>query len=141
MISDPNVLYRFLATPGVEVENLLFGRDSVVWASWRYTAEVLVPTLRHTNEFVGAYVAFGGRMHLYAYLDRLGERAVYCDTDSVIFVQKTGEPPLIECGNALGDVTSEVKGSEYISEFVSGGPKNYDYKLCDSVTRGREDGL
>ena len=80
-------------------------------------------------------------MHLYAYLDRLGERAVYCDTDSVIFVQKTGEPPLIECGNALGDVTSEVKGSEYISEFVSGGPKNYDYKLCDSVTRGREDGL
>ena len=70
-------------------------------------------------------------MHLYAYLDRLGERALYCDTDSVIFVQKEGEPPLIGRGHYLGDMTSELKGSEFISEFVSDGPKNYAYKLCD----------
>ena len=73
-------------------------------------------------------------MHLYAYLDRLGERALYCDTDSVIFVQKDGEPPLIECGFALSDLASELKVSGYISEFVSCGSKNYAYKLCDSVT-------
>ena len=73
-------------------------------------------------------------MHLYAYLDKLGERALYCDTDSVIFVQKADEPPLIECGDALGDMTSELKANEYISEFVSGGPKNYAYKQCNSVT-------
>ena len=73
-------------------------------------------------------------MHLYAYLDRLGERPLYCDTDSVIFVQKGGEPPLIERGDYLGDMTSELKGSEFISEFVSGGSKNYAYKLRDSMT-------
>ena len=72
-------------------------------------------------------------MHLYAFLDKLGERAIYSDTDSVIFVQKTDEPPLIECGDALGDMTSELKANEYISEFVSGGPKNYAYKECNSV--------
>ena len=77
-------------------------------------------------------------MHLYAYLDRLGERALYCDTDSVIFVQKDGEPPLIELGDYLGDMTSELKGSEFISEFISGGPKNYAYKLCDLVTGGEK---
>jgi len=49
-------------------------------------------------------------------------------------VQKTGDPPLIECGDALGDITSELKANEYISEFVSGGPKNYAYKQCNSVT-------
>ena len=76
-------------------------------------------------------------MHLYAFLDRLGERALYCDTESVIFVQKDAEPPLIERGDFLGDMTSELKGSEFISEFVSGGPKNYAYKLCDSVTGKR----
>ena len=43
-------------------------------------------------------------MHMYAHLDKLGERALYCDTDSVIFVQKTDEPSLIECGDALGDM-------------------------------------
>lgn len=89
MISDPHELYRFLATPGIEVANL-FASDTVVWASWRYTAEEQVPSLHYTNE-VGACIACGGRMHLYAYLDKLGERVLYCDTDSVIFVQKDGE--------------------------------------------------
>ena len=73
-------------------------------------------------------------MHLYAYLDRLGERAVYCDTDSVIFVQKTEEPPLFVSGDALEDMTSELQANEYISKFVSGVPKNYAYKLSNSVT-------
>jgi hypothetical protein len=49
-------------------------------------------------------------------------------------VQNTDEPPLIECGDALGDMTSELKENEYISEFVSGGPKNYAYKQCNAVT-------
>ena len=61
-------------------------------------------------------------------------RALYCDTDSVIFVQKTDEPPLIDCGDALDNMTSELKANEYISVFVSGGPKNYAYKICNSVT-------
>jgi hypothetical protein len=79
-------------------------------------------------------------MHLYSYLDKLGERALYCDTECVIFVGKTDEPPLIECGDALGDMctgdmTSELKANEYISEFVSGGPKNYAYKLKNTMTR------
>ena len=72
-------------------------------------------------------------MHLYAYLDNLGERALYCDADSVIFVQKTNEPPLIERGDALWDMTKKLKANEYISEFVSGGNKNYGYKVCNSV--------
>jgi len=73
-------------------------------------------------------------MHLYSHLDKLGERALYCDTDCVIFVQKDGKPPLVPCGDALGEMTSELQENEYISEFVSGGPKNYAYKLCNSVT-------
>ena len=40
-----------------------------------------MPSMRHTNEVIGAFVACGGRMHLYAYLDKFGECALYCDTD------------------------------------------------------------
>ena len=47
------------------------------------------------------------------------------DTDSIIFVQKADEPPLIECGDALGDMTFELEGNEYISEFISGAPITY----------------
>ena len=68
-----------------------------------------VPILRHTNEVVVAYVSCGGGMHLYAHLDKLRQRTLYCDIDSLIYVQKADEPPLIDCGDELGDMTSEMK--------------------------------
>jgi len=55
LISQPAELYRFLATPGVEVQNVLFASDDVVWISWQYSADERVPSLRLTNEVIGAY--------------------------------------------------------------------------------------
>jgi len=44
---------------------------------------------------------------------------MYCDTDSVIYIQPMGAgPPLIETGDKLGDITSELRPSESISEFT-----------------------
>ena len=80
VITEPTKeLYNFLSMPGIEVTNLAFASDDVVWISWKHSAEKFVPNLRHTNEVIGAYVNAGDRMHLYRYLDRLGERAIYCD--------------------------------------------------------------
>jgi len=53
----------------------------------------------------------------------------------VIYIQPKDEPSLIETGDKLGDMSSELRPSESISEFVSGGPKNYAYKI---VTEGKE---
>jgi hypothetical protein len=129
LISNPQELYKFLATPGIEVVNLLFASDHVVWISWKYAAEGEIPNLPHTNEVIGTYVTAGARIHLYAYLDKLQERAIYTDTDSVIFIQNDAEPPLIECGDKLGSMTNELQPGEFIEEFVSGGPKNYAYRV------------
>ena len=98
-----------------------------------------MPSLRHTNEVIGAYVTAGARIHFYRYLDRLQENAIYCDTDSVIYVQPRDEPSLIEPGDKLGDITPELRPSEFISEFVSGGPKNYAYSVMAGGTGGREE--
>ena len=138
MISDPRELCGFLATPGIEVASLVFASDDVVWASWRFVEEKDIPSLRHTNEVIGAYVTAGARLHLYKYLDRLQKRAIYCDTDSVLFVQPSAESPLVETGDNLGDMTSELKPFEHIEEFVSGGPKNYAYTVVDTVTGERK---
>jgi len=43
IIKEPHELYRFLATPGVEVTNLAFASDDVVWLSWKVCAEENVP--------------------------------------------------------------------------------------------------
>jgi len=44
LISQPAELYRFLVTPGVEVQNMLFANDVVVWISWQYSADERLPS-------------------------------------------------------------------------------------------------
>jgi hypothetical protein len=87
MIAYPQELYRFLATPGIEVTNLLFAGDGVVWVRWRCVEEEEnMSVLRHKNEVIGAYMTTGARLKLYAYIAALNENAIYCDTDFVIYV-------------------------------------------------------
>ena len=49
-------------------------------------------------------------------------------------IQPTDEPGLIETGDKLGDITSELRATQFVSEFVSVGSKNYAYKVIDTVT-------
>jgi hypothetical protein len=63
--------------------------------------------ISNTNEVLGAYVTAGASLRLYNFLERVQEKALYCDTDAIIFVQKESEPALIECSNRLGDKQKE----------------------------------
>jgi len=45
---------------------------------------------------------------------------------------------LVETGDTLGAMTSELKSSEIIEEFVCGGPKNYAYKVVNTSTGSRK---
>ena len=47
-------------------------------------------------------------------MDKLGDRLLYSDTDSIVFVSKDGdwEPSL---GPYLGDLTDEIGGGDYIT--------------------------
>lgn len=68
---------------------------------------------------------------------KLGDRVLYYDTDSVIYIKKATQSCLPR-GEALGDMTNELEPVEvegemkeiYCSAFVSGGPKNYALELC-----------
>jgi len=102
LISEPHELYRFLVTPGLEVQNMMFVSDDVVWISWQFSPEERVPSLRHINQVIGAYVTAGSRIHLYSYLDKLQNKAIYCDTGSVLYIQPADGPALVETGDDLG---------------------------------------
>ena len=56
----------------------------------------------------------------------LGERALYYDTDSVIYLSQPDQPEP-QFGSYIGDLTDEL-GGEHITVFASVGPKNYGYK-------------
>ena len=99
--------------------------------------------LANTNIALAIFTTAQARLKLYnELLEPLGRRVCYYDTDSVIFYAKHSEmktviPSLVPLGPNLGDVTSEIGASyyydekNYITEFVSGGPKNYGYITTD----------
>jgi hypothetical protein len=120
-----------LATPWIDVVNLFFASDHVVWVSWKYAIEERIPNLPHTNEVIGSFATAGARIHLYPCLDKLQERAIYTEKDSVIYIQNDEEAPLIECRDKLGSMTNELQPGEFIDEIFSGGPKNYAYRVVN----------
>ena len=67
----------------------------------------------------------------------MGESVLYCDTNSVIFIQKVDEPPKVKTGEYLGHLTDDLEefgSGSFIEEFVSGGPKNYAFSVfCPST--------
>ncbi len=81
------------------------------------------------NVFIGAFTTAHARLELYDLMDKLGDRVLYSDTDSVIFVSRDGDwiPPL---GDHLGELTDEIGGDDYITEFCSSGPKSYGYRTA-----------
>jgi hypothetical protein len=83
LISKPHELYRFL---------VMFASDDVVWISWQFSSDERVPSLRHTNGVIEAFVTAGARIHLYSYLNRLQDNAIYCETDSCIYIQPNEGP-------------------------------------------------
>ena len=92
---------------------------------------------KKTNIFIAAFTTAQARLKLYSYLDPLRDQVLYYDTDSVIYSCKPGQT-MIALGNYLGGMTSELNEDDYITEFVSGGAKNYGYlskqgKSCCNV--------
>jgi hypothetical protein len=93
-----------------------------------------VPSLRHTNEVICAYVIAGARIHLYRHIDILQEKGIFCDTFCYIYQAER----LDETGENLGDMTSKLKPHETISKFLSGGPNNYAYTIIDTRNAGNQ---
>jgi len=91
-VDSEKEFYELLTSPGTEVTNLIFPNDDVAWVSRKYSEEN-VATGKYINMAVAAYVTTQARLKLYEYLSKLGESVLYCDIDSVVFVQKDNDPP------------------------------------------------
>ncbi|XP_055344931.1 uncharacterized protein LOC129592829 [Paramacrobiotus metropolitanus] len=94
-----------------------------------------------TNVAIAAFTTAHARLILLALMEKLGERLLYFDTDSVIFVQRPGDW-LPETGSVLGDWDNQLEaGESHIVEFVSCGPKVYSYKTDTGRTELKVKGM
>ena len=139
MIYEPKDFYDLLYSSSFEICDARLVNDDTVEVQYKNTEE-FVEQNNKVNVVVAAFTTAYARLKLYDLLDLLQERVLYYDTDSVIYVHKPGkpDPPL---GNYLGDLTDELDAGDYITSFVSGGPKNYAYRTKRGKTETKIRGI
>ena len=124
MVTEPKEFFHFLDSTKYEVSDARLVNDETVEVHYKEKDEFAEQNNK-VNIVIAAFTTAYARLKLYDLLDLLQERVLYYDTDSVIYVHEPGkpDPPL---GDYLGDLTDELDG-DYITTFISGGPKNYAY--------------
>jgi hypothetical protein len=91
------------------------------------------------NVVLACFTTAHARLHLYETLQPLGERVLYFDTDSIIYLHdETQFNPTIV--NSLGGWTDEL-GGDHITKYMSGGPKNYAYETQGGKSSCKVKGL
>ena len=124
---DPQTFHRFLDTDTLDVRHVSVINDQLVEVHYQYQQED-IPVSPNLNSFVASFTTCWARLRLYEALQLLGERVLYYDTDSVVYLEEEEmDCPNPVLGDYLGEFTSELDDDDYIEEFVSGGPKNYGY--------------
>jgi hypothetical protein len=126
-ISEPAEYSDMLTSDQILVMGINFVSEEMVEMRNQYKEEFVEESER-TNVVIAAYTRAQARLKLYSYLEQLGPHVLYADTDSVVHTSRPGEwKP--ELGDYLRDLTDEVPDNRII-EFVTGGPKNYAYKIA-----------
>ena len=121
---DPSHLLSLLSDSALCISTLRLCTDNILEAVYTRVHDNAVKGTK-TNIFVTAFTTCHARLKLYESLDILQEQVLYYDTDSVVYKWRPDQPS-IATGDFLGDMTDELDG-DVITEFVSGGAKNYGY--------------
>ena len=138
-VTEPKELFEYLDSDQYEVSEALMVNDETVEIQYTNKDE-FVEEKGKVNIVIAAFITAYARLKLYDLLDLLQERVLYYDTDSVIYVHEPGksDPPL---GDYLGDLTDELDPGDYITTFISGGPKNYAYLTNNGKTETKIRGI
>ena len=128
-ISEPSKFFDLVTNPSKLVKNVaVYGEQSQL-VNWEDMDSIIEA---HACRYVvvATFVTAQARLKLYGVLEKLNERLLYFDTDSIIYVHKPDlwNPTIIN--NRLGEWTDEVPNAR-IMKFVGMGPKNYGYEYVD----------
>ena len=85
---------------------------------------------KNGNIHIAAFTTCYARLKLWEVLNKLGDRVLGFDTDSVWYKYNDTDQPILEYGDSLGDMKNELKEGEWIKDngWVGTGPKSYAYE-------------
>lgn len=129
-IVDPKRWYDILLDDKLDLSNCIFLNENMVQVTYKHK-DVYVVDSTSTNIFIATFTTSNARLRLYDMLDRLGEDIVYYDTDSVVYIDSGNNK--VPTGSMLGDWSSELAEGDYITDWLSTGPKSYYFKTFKGV--------
>ena len=143
--TDPIHFHDFISSDQLDIHKIQIHKNNENVVEVFYTKQVedmdIQPNL---NIFIACFTTCYARLRLYEALEMLGERVLYYDTDSIIYIQNLDDPnePQPVLGDYLGDFTNELKPpTDFITEFASAGPKNYGYLTAGVKTECKVKGF
>lgn len=127
-VKHKNHLLNLMTNPSLEINSFSELSQDALLVSYKMREEC-TQMQPNVNVVLAAYTTAQARMHLYAYLDKLQERCLYYDTDSVIYTCKDDEN-ILPLGDHLGELTDELAAfgeNSFISEAVFTAEKSYAF--------------
>ena len=124
-VKEPSHLFSLLSDTTKDISTLRLCTDDILEAVYTHVDDN-APKGTKTNIFVACFTTSYARLKLYQSLEILQQQVLYFDTDSVVYKWRLGQPS-IPIGDYLGEWKDELEG-DIITEFVSGGAKNYAYQ-------------
>ena len=119
-------MFSLLSDTTKEISTIRLCTDDILEAVYTHVEDNATKGTK-TNIFIAAFTTCHARLKLHESLDLLQKQVLYYDTDSVVYKWRPGQP-FIPTGDFLGDMKNELEPGDVITEFVSGGPKNYAYR-------------
>ena len=124
-VQNPVQLFSLISDAALDISTLRLCTDDILKAVYTSVHDNATKGTK-TNIFVAAFTTCHARLKLYESLDTHQQQVLYYDTDSLVYKWRPGQAS-IATGDFLEDMTDELDG-DVITEFVSGGAKNYGYE-------------
>ena len=126
-ITEPSEFHNLLLDDKIQNLNVMFVSENMVQVDYKMKDQYVEDTF-NTNIFIAVYTTANARLRLYKKLDELGEASLYCDTDSIMYIDDGKNS--VKTGDLLGEWTDEL-GGDFIKKWLTTGPKSYYYATSD----------
>ena len=130
-ITDPLQFYKRINVADTEMHDLCLLNDELVEVVFKHKQEYAEES-KAINLFVGIFTTAWARLELYNPLDPLGESVLYVDTDSSVYVSKSGVLNLLQeifLGILLMILCPNMVNGHISLSFFVGGPRIMPIKL------------
>ncbi|XP_071037195.1 uncharacterized protein [Parasteatoda tepidariorum] len=128
--------YRVILDDTIKDLNMVFLNDDCVEMTYKMKDKYEKNNF-NTNVYIAAFTTSSARIRLYEMLDRLDNKVLYYDTDSIVYIDDGTNK--IETGCMLGEWTDELENDKYIKSWIAS--KDYGYILNDNSVHGKVKGF